>query len=369
MLLVAQLEPVGVVGVAARSAAPSLVPGPAEGGDGSKNNFTKRRTPWGRGAYKPCRKRPGSRIRLQCISKPELKPVLMRCKCWVCTECGPWMKDRFIKVASAEAKRQFGNQCRFLTLTLPPEARDLPVRQRFQLMSAAWKRFCKRVYDRPTHKNKKTGKPVRKKLSAIWVRETHQDGTPHLHVLIDRFLPVEWVRHNWVACGGGERVDIRQVKMQRVASYVAKYLSKALGQTHKDPHGKEEDGLKGVRRYGTTGDCRLEGVYPKKNGTEKWGIWWKPGVTQRLDWRRAESDEVGLAMMWVETWYGPNGMAFRKGLKLDHMLAHSLRERADRMRASQAAATHLHDHEMSDDSIAELANFWAQRRAADFGGH
>src|SRR5205085_198495 len=62
----------------------------------------------------------------------------------------------------------------------------------------------------------------------IRVLEFQQNGIPHFHILIDRFVPHEWIRGAWVAIGGGSMVDIRYIDVHRVSRYLSKYLTKEL---------------------------------------------------------------------------------------------------------------------------------------------
>ena len=62
----------------------------------------------------------------------------------------------------------------------------------------------------------------------IRILEFQKNGTPHLHILIDRFIPQKWIRTAWVAIGGGSMVDIRYVDVHRVSRYLSKYLTKEL---------------------------------------------------------------------------------------------------------------------------------------------
>jgi hypothetical protein len=49
----------------------------------------------------------------------------------------------------------------------------------------------------------------------------------HLHVLIDRYIPKEWLDSAWNAVGGGF-TWINYVDVHRVSAYISKYLTKAL---------------------------------------------------------------------------------------------------------------------------------------------
>jgi hypothetical protein len=59
----------------------------------------------------------------------------------------------------------------------------------------------------------------------IAVLEFHNNGKPHLHVLIDRYVEQAWLSQAWEAVGGGRIVDIRFVDLRRVSRYLAKYLT------------------------------------------------------------------------------------------------------------------------------------------------
>ena len=86
-----------------------------------------------------------------------------------------------------------------------------------------------------------------KGIEFIAVVELQKRKVAHLHILVDRFLPHDWVRDAWIAVGGGRIVDIRWVDIHRVSSYLAKYVSKDFMQ-----------GLPGrVRRYSVSRGIKL----------------------------------------------------------------------------------------------------------------
>jgi hypothetical protein len=62
----------------------------------------------------------------------------------------------------------------------------------------------------------------------ICVVELTQRGVPHLHILLDRFIPQRWISTVWSKLGGGRIVFIKQVTVQNVAKYLSKYLTKEL---------------------------------------------------------------------------------------------------------------------------------------------
>jgi hypothetical protein len=86
-------------------------------------------------------------------------------------------------------------------------------------------------------------------FSYIWVREEQDSGFPHLHILVSRFLPQNWLSRRWEELGGGEIVDIRQIeRVEKAAHYIGKYLTKSALTGMPD----------GIRRYGSSQDIDLD---------------------------------------------------------------------------------------------------------------
>jgi hypothetical protein len=116
---------------------------------------------------------------------------------------------RAIRRLAEELKLQ-----RFVTLTLDPASiRGNPVKY----LSGCFADL--RVYLRRQH-------GVAPKY--IRVLEFQKNGNPHLHILVDRFIPQSWLKAAWTAVGGGRFVDVRFVDIHRVSRYLSKYLTKEL---------------------------------------------------------------------------------------------------------------------------------------------
>lgn len=170
------------------------------------------------------------------------------CKAWSCSHCGPKKADKLRKAIGKVAEEK--KLTRMLTLTLDSKRlteSDLNdggigyIRQ-------SWRKL--RVY-----LQRKYGKGI----DFIAVVEMQKRGVAHLHILVDRFLPHDWVRDAWVAVGGGRIVDVRWVDIHRVSSYLAKYVSKEFA-----------EGLpKGVRRYSVSRGIRLW-----EKGVSAWSLEW-----------------------------------------------------------------------------------------------
>jgi hypothetical protein len=107
------------------------------------------------------------------------------------------------------------------------------------------------------------------RLAMVWIREPHEDGTLHVHALLDRYVPQSVLSETWVASGGGRIADIRFVDPHRVINYLVKYLAKS-------PRPLPD----GVRRYGATGGVKLAGVYPGGGSG-----WWVTSPVDGGDWR------------------------------------------------------------------------------------
>lgn len=111
-------------------------------------------------------------------------------------------------------------------------------------------------------------------MSYISVLEFHKSGRPHLHVLVDRYLPQRWISKSWEALGGGRIVHIERVADPgRVGLYLSKYLTKSA--ILSAPWG--------TRRYTTSRDIRL---FEKRESSG----WWV--TNHSLEWLhgRAGSD-------------------------------------------------------------------------------
>lgn len=137
------------------------------------------------------------------------------CKCWRCKKCGPKKAGRYKHAIRNEAERHGLN--RFVTLTLDPKNLEPGVdpvrhlRKAFDALRHEWKR--------------KFGQPIK----YICVLEFHKNGLPHLHLVVDRYMPFKWVSLTWQKCGGGQHVHLKgNIKLNAVSRYLAKYLTKDL---------------------------------------------------------------------------------------------------------------------------------------------
>ena len=151
-------------------------------------------------------------VRGQSPSSPETHFFRVNCKCWNCSYCAPRKAKRIKRAIRAKAEEM--QLTRFLTLTLDPaKIEGDPVRY-LNGVFAKLRVYLQREYGvAPQY---------------IRVLEFQRNGNPHFHILIDRYIDLEWIRSAWVAVGGGFMVDIRLVDVHRVSRYLSKYLTKEL---------------------------------------------------------------------------------------------------------------------------------------------
>jgi hypothetical protein len=86
-------------------------------------------------------------------------------------------------------------------------------------------------------------------LSYIWVRhEGDERGRPHIHLLVDRYLPHSQLSMLTERVGLGSVVDIRRVNARNAAKYLTAYMGRA---------GSLAELPKGANRYGSSSDITL----------------------------------------------------------------------------------------------------------------
>jgi len=97
-------------------------------------------------------------------------------------------------------------------------------------------------------------------FSYIWVREEQENGYPHLHILVSRYLPQEEVARLWSETKAGDVVDIRRVEARKVGNYISKYLAKdAMANV-----------ASGVHRYGSSASLTLGVRGSSSDGGSQW---------------------------------------------------------------------------------------------------
>jgi hypothetical protein len=136
----------------------------------------------------------------------------VNCKCWGCSYCGPRKAKRYRYTIAQTAERL--QLRRFITLTLAPATIE---GNSVHYLNKTWAKFR-------TYLKRKFG------IAPTFIRvlEFQQNGNPHFHVLIDRYIHWSWLKAAWQAVGGGLFVNIKFVDVHRVSRYLSKYLTKEL---------------------------------------------------------------------------------------------------------------------------------------------
>jgi hypothetical protein len=135
------------------------------------------------------------------------------CKCWDCAGCAPRKAAAYcIRIAQTAEKLKLN---KLMTLTLDPSKLD----------GADSTRYINEVFaDFRVYLRRKLGHSP----AYIRVLEYQKNGNAHLHVLLNCYLPQDWVSEAWEAVGGGRIVDIKRVDLHRVSRYLSKYLTKQM---------------------------------------------------------------------------------------------------------------------------------------------
>lgn len=132
-----------------------------------------------------------------------------------------------LKIRKALFRSLKGKSWRLVTLTFTPQHLD-----KVTLLKAVATSF-RRLSIR-----------LRKKFPGVqYVRtlEIHKSGNPHLHMIIDRYVPIAWLQLNWNKCGGGI-ADIRRPHrkdgQKKPCTYkqAARYLTEEIEKAVQDPH-------------------------------------------------------------------------------------------------------------------------------------
>lgn len=143
----------------------------------------------------------------------EFKYRKVGCKRWNCPRCGP-RRARQLRHAIIRNATAIG-LTRFLTLTLDP--RSCTADQSVTYIRSCWAKFR-------TYLTRKEGEAI----TFISILEFQKNGYAHLHALVDRRIPFDWIQDAWQSVGGGKFVNITQADIHRIAAYLSKYLTKEI---------------------------------------------------------------------------------------------------------------------------------------------
>jgi hypothetical protein len=158
-----------------------------------------------------------------------------RCNSWDCWCCAHRMRMNLIEEMERLVEER-PELRRFLTLTVDHQAPG-GKEERHRYITERFNALRTELNDRYPG------------ISYIWIRhEGDEHGRPHLHLLVDRFLPQSELSMLSKRVGLGEVVDIRRVNARNAARYLTSYLGR----------GALASLPKGLRRYGSSSDISLD---------------------------------------------------------------------------------------------------------------
>lgn len=146
------------------------------------------------------------------------------CQSNYCSVCRPRNLVKLRKMLYESLKH---HRWRLITLTFPDHSQD--VLEQLKNLYRQFKRFIQRV------------RRIYPDLAFVRTIEIHQSGYPHIHMIVDSYIPVSFVQKHWHDVGGGF-VSIRNKKRGERTSYVythkdaAHYLTDELEKANQDPH-------------------------------------------------------------------------------------------------------------------------------------
>ena len=159
-----------------------------------------------------------------------------RCDSWSCYCCAHRMRMNLIEELDRLVEER-PQMRRLLTLTISPEHAPPDTERQHEYITERWNALRTELNDHYDG------------LSYVWIRhEGDRNGRPHLHLLVDRYLPQHEVAALADRVGLGKVVDIRRVNARNAAKYLTSYLGK----------GALASLPKGLRRYGSSSDIDLE---------------------------------------------------------------------------------------------------------------
>jgi len=172
-----------------------------------------------------------------------------RCNSWDCYCCAHRMRCNLVEELDRLIEER-PELRRLLTITLDEETAPTGQDEQHEYLTKRWNALRTEIKDRYPG------------MSFVWIREEGESDNPHLHLLVDRYLPQAMLSKTAQRVGLGEVVDIRRVNARNAAKYVTKYLTK--GALHDLPDG--------ARRYGSSADITLEVRGSSEEPEEDWDL-------------------------------------------------------------------------------------------------
>lgn len=135
--------------------------------------------------------------------------------------------NQLLRIRRALVRQMAHRRWRLVTLTFAQ--REVTRTQLLRSLARTFDRFIKRIKRRYPD------------LTYVRTVEIHESGYPHLHLVIDRFVPVALLQIAWKEVGGG-CVDIRATRKVAgkskplLPNEAARYLTEEIEKAVQDPH-------------------------------------------------------------------------------------------------------------------------------------
>jgi hypothetical protein len=175
-----------------------------------------------------------------------------RCGSWDCECCGHRLRMSLIEEIERITEER-PEMRRFLSLTVDRRA-PASKEEKHEYITERWNALRTELRDRYED------------LSYLWVRhEGDERDRPHLHLLVDRYLPQSELSQLAQRVGLGQVVDIRRVDARNAAHYISAYLGRGALSFLPD----------GSRRYGSSADVDLDPRNPGGDDgepSERWAL-------------------------------------------------------------------------------------------------
>jgi len=204
-----------------------------------------------------------------------------RCDSWDCYCCAHRMRMNLIEDLErlVEERPQLR---RFLTLTLDPSAAPAKTEAQHRYLTERFNALRTEINDRYDD------------LSYIWVREEGESDNPHLHLIVDRYLPQNQLSMLSERVGLGEVVNIKRISARNMAKYLTKYLTK----------GSMANLPKNARRYGSSADIDLN-VRGDGGDSREWDLMMDDYLITKPDGEPLRRQVSRTDLVRQREWNGP----------------------------------------------------------------
>jgi hypothetical protein len=204
-----------------------------------------------------------------------------RCGSWDCYCCAHRMRMNFIEELERLVEER-PELRRFLTLTLDPDKAPGDTDEQHSYLTERFNALRTELNDRYDG------------LSYIWVREEGESDNPHLHLIVDRYLPQNELSMLAGRVGLGEVVNIKRISARNMAKYLTKYLTK----------GSMANLPKGARRYGSSADIDLA-VRGGDGDGRNWDLMMDDYVITNLEGEPLRRPVTRVDLAQQKEWDGP----------------------------------------------------------------